>query len=204
VCTAALSLLVACPASYSLTRYVYRGKRLVTILLLITQMLPFVLLLLPLYIAYLKIGLYNTRIGMVIGYTALTIPYSILLLRGYFLTLPADLEDQAQIDGCTRLGALWRVVLPLSRPVVMAVILSDIVLVWNDILFTIFLSKDLSNQTASVALYFFYSMRSQSGGIGQKEVMLAGGVLLTLPVVLLFIFLQKYLVRGMTVGALKA
>jgi len=204
ICTAVISLLVACPAAYSLTRFKYKGKRWITSLLLLTQMLPFVLLLLPLYIAYIKIGLYNTRLGMIIGFTALTIPYSILLLRGYFATLPADLEEQAQIDGCTRLGALWKVVLPLSRPVLMAVILSDIVLVWNDVLFNIFLTRDISNQTASVALYMFYTLRWQSGGVGQKEVMLAGGVLLTLPVVLLFIFLQKYLVKGLTVGALKA
>jgi len=203
-CTAVISLLVACPAAYSLTRFKYKGKRWITTLLLLTQMLPFVLLLLPLYIAYIQTGLYNTRLGMVIGFTALTIPYSILLLRGYFATLPPDLEEQAQIDGCTRLGAMWRVVLPLSRPVLMAVVLSDIVLVWNDVLFNIFLTRDISNQTASVALYLFYTLRSQSGGIGQKEVMLAGGVLLTLPVVFLFIFLQKYLVKGLTVGALKA
>ncbi|NPV87283.1 MAG: carbohydrate ABC transporter permease [Anaerolineae bacterium] len=203
IATALLSLLVACPAAYSLARYLYPGKRAVITALLITQMLPFVLLLLPLYIAYLRLHLYNTRIGLIIGYTALTIPYSILLLRSYFSTLPAELEDAAMIDGCTRMGALWRVVLPLSKPVLMAVILNNIVLVWNDVLFTIFLSKDMPKQTASVALYLFYTLRQQSGGIAQKEIMLAGGVLLTLPVIILFIFLQKYLVKGMTLGALK-
>jgi len=201
--TALLSLLVACPAAYSLSRYLYPGKRAVIIILLITQMLPFVLLLLPLYISYLRLHLYNTRLGLIIGYTALTIPYSILLLRSYFASLPAELEDAAMIDGCTRMGALWRIVLPLSKPVLMAVILNDIVLVWNDVLFTIFLSKDISKQTASVALYLFYTLRQQSGGVAQKEIMLAGGVLLTIPVIFLFIFLQKYLVKGMTHGALK-
>jgi ABC-type glycerol-3-phosphate transport system permease component len=198
-----LTLVVASPAAYSLTRLRYPGKRTVTGLLLLTQMLPFVLLLLPLYITYLRLGLYNTRLGLIVGFTALTIPYSILLLRSYFAGLPLELEEQAMIDGCTRLGALWRVVLPLSTPVLVAVVLSSIVLVWNDVLFTIFLSKDLEIQTASVALYHFFTVRSASGGVAQKEVMLAGGVLLTLPVVFLFTFLQKYIAAGITAGALK-
>lgn len=198
-----LTLLVASPAAYSLTRLNYPGKRAVTGLLLLTQMLPFVLLLLPLYITYLRLGIYNTRLGLIIGFTALTIPYSALLLRSYFAGLPQELEEQAMIDGCTRLGALWRIVLPLSTPVLVAVVLSSIILVWNDVLFTIFLSKDLEIQTASVALYHFFTVRSASGGVAQKEVMLAGGVLLTLPVVFLFTFLQKYITAGITAGALK-
>lgn len=203
IVTAILTLVVACPAAYSLTRLNYPGKRSVTGVFLLTQMLPFVLLLLPLYIIYLKLGLYNTRLGLTIGFTALTVPYSVLLLRSFFAGLPIELEEQAMIDGCTRLGALWRIVLPLSTPVLVAVVLSSIVLVWNDVLFTIFLSKDLEVQTASVALYRFFTVRSASGGVAQKEVMLAGGVILTLPVIFLFTFLQKYIAAGITAGALK-
>lgn len=201
--TALLTLIVACPAAYSLTRLNYPGKRGVTGIFLLTQMLPFVLLLLPLYIIYLKLGLYNTRLGLIIGFTALTVPYSVLLLRSFFAGLPIELEEQAMIDGCTRLGALWRIVIPLSTPVLVAVVLSSIVLVWNDVLFTIFLSKDLEVQTASVALYRFFTVRSASGGVAQKEVMLAGGVILTLPVIVLFTFMQKYIAAGITAGALK-
>ncbi len=202
--TAVLSLAVACPAAYSLARYRYRGKQGVTYGLLITQMLPFVLLLLPLYIAYVRLGLYNTRLGMIIAFTGLTVPYSVLLLRSYFISLPKDLEDQAMIDGCTRVAALWHVVLPLSAPVLIAVVVSNVVLVWNDVLFTIFLTKDLEVQTASVALYRLFTLRGASGGVAQREVLLAGGVLLTLPIVVLFTFLQKYVTRGLTLGALKA
>ncbi len=201
--TAIVSLLVACPAAYSLTRYRYPAKRGFIAGMLITQMLPFVLLLLPLYITFIRLGLYNTRLGLIIAYTALTIPYSVLLLRGYFSTLPVELEEAAMIDGCTRLGALWRVVIPLSSPALVAVVLSNVVLVWNDVLFTIFLTKDLSVQTASVALYHFFTMRAQSGGMGQKEIMLAGGVILTMPILLVFPFLQKYIAQGLTLGALK-
>jgi multiple sugar transport system permease protein len=203
IITALLTLIVACPAAYSLARFRYKGKRIVTGLFLITQMLPFVLLLLPLYIIYIQIGLFNTRSGLIIGFTALTIPYATMLLRSFFLGLPEDLEEQAMIDGCTRLGALWHVVMPLSKPVLVAVVLSSVVLVWNDVLFTIFLSKDLEIQTASVALYRLFTLRSASGGVAQKEVMLAGGVLLTLPVIFLFTFLQKFFTTGMTAGALK-
>jgi len=201
--TSLLTLITACPAAYSLTRLRYPGKRFVTALLLITQMLPFVLLLLPLYIIYLRLNLYNTRLGLIIGFTALTIPYATLLLRSFFASLPEELEDQAMVDGCTRLKALWYVVLPLSKPVLVAVVLSSMVLVWNDVLFTIFLSKDIEIQTASVALYRLFTLRSASGGMAQKEVMLASGVLLTLPVIALFTFLQKYITTGLTAGALK-
>jgi ABC-type glycerol-3-phosphate transport system permease component len=201
--TSLLTLLVACPAAYSLARFRYPGKRMVTGVLLVTQMLPFVLLLLPLYIIFIQLRIYNTRLGLIVGFTALTIPYATLLLRSFFAGLPVDLEDQAMIDGCTRMGALWHVVLPLSTPVLVAVVLSSVVLVWNDVLFTIFLSKDLEVQTASVALYRLFTLRSASGGVSQKEVMLAGGVLLTLPVIFLFTFLQKYISTGITAGALK-
>ncbi len=201
--TGLISLVVACPAAYSLVRYRYPAKRGIVAAMLITQMLPFVLLLLPLYIIFIRLGLYNTRLGLIIAFTALTIPYSVLLLRGYFSTLPLELEEAAMIDGCTRLGAFWRVVLPLSTPALVAVLLSNVVLVWNDVLFVIFLTKDLSVQTASVALYHFFTMRAQSGGMGQKEIMLAGGVLLTMPILLVFPFLQKYIAQGLTLGALK-
>lgn len=201
--TAAVTLIVACPAAYSLARLRYPGKSLVTTILLITQMLPFVLLLLPLYIIYLRLHLYNSRLGLIIGFTALTIPYATLLLRSFFASLPQELEEQAMVDGCTRLGTLWHIVLPLSTPVLVAVVLSSMVLVWNDVLFTIFLSKDIEIQTASVALYRLFTLRSASGGMAQKEVMLAGGVLLTLPVLLFSVFLQKYIAAGITAGALK-
>jgi multiple sugar transport system permease protein len=201
--TALLTLLVACPAAYSIARFRYPGKKIVTGVLLVSQMLPFVLLLLPLYIIYIQLKIYNTRLGLIVGFTALTIPYATLLLRSFFASLPVDLEDQAMIDGCTQMGALWHVVLPLSTPVLVAVVLSSVVLVWNDVLFTIFLSKDLEVQTASVALYRLFTLRSASGGVSQKEVMLAGGVLLTLPVIFLFTFLQKYISTGITAGALK-
>lgn len=199
-----LSLLVASPAAYSMTRLHYRGKSVITGILLILQMLPFVLILLPLYISFIRIRLYDTRIGLMIALTALTVPYSILLLRSYFDSLPADLEEQAMIDGCTRLETLIRIVLPLSSPGLMAVFLSNVILVWNDILFTVFLTKSSSVQTASVVLYNLFSFSKGAGSSIDQGTLLAMGVLLTLPILILFIFLQKYLVKGLTLGALKA
>lgn len=198
------SLIVASPAAYSMARLRYRGKKIITAILLITQMLPFVLILLPLYISFIRIRIYDTRWGLMIALAALTVPYSILLLRSYFETLPAELEEQAMMDGCTRLETLWRVVLPLSSPGLMSVFLSNVILVWNDILFTVFLTKSAGIQTASVVLYNLFSFSKGSGGSIDQGALLAMGVLLTLPILALFIFLQKYLVKGLTLGALKA
>jgi multiple sugar transport system permease protein len=197
---ALIGLLVGVPAAYSLTRYAYRGKRLVVGGLLVSQMLPIVLLLIPLYLVFSQIGLYNTPLGLVVAFTALTLPFTMLLLRSYFATLPPDLEEQAMVDGCTRLGALVRIVIPLAFPVIAATALMSVVLVWNDVLITVFLTSNTEIQTASVALYNLFNLRA---GAADRVVLLAGSVLLTLPVVGLFAVLQRYMVKGITLGGVK-
>ncbi|HET8784154.1 MAG TPA: carbohydrate ABC transporter permease [Candidatus Limnocylindrales bacterium] len=197
---AGIGLLLGVPAAYSLARYRYRGKRIVVGSLLVSQMLPIVLLLIPLYLVFSQIGLYNTPLGLVIAFTALTLPFSMLLLRSYFATLPRDLEEQAMVDGCTRVGALVRIVVPLSLPVIAATALMSVVLVWNDVLITVFMTNDTRIQTASVALYNLFNLRA---GAADRVVLLAGSVLLTLPVVALFAFLQRYMVKGITLGGVK-
>lgn len=200
IAAALISLIVGVPAAYSLTRYSYRGKRVVVGGLLITQMLPIVLLLIPLYLVFSRIGLYNTPYGLVLAFSALTLPFTLLLLRSYFATLPPDLEEQAMVDGCTRLGALVRVVVPLSLPVIAATALMSVVLVWNDVLITVFLTSNTEIQTASVALYNLFNLRA---GAADRVVLLAGSVLLTLPIIVLFAFLQRYMVKGITLGGVK-
>jgi multiple sugar transport system permease protein len=194
------ALVLAVPAAYSLVRYRYPAKWFAVAGLIASQLLPFVLVLLPLYIAFVRFGIYNTRLGLLVAYTALTLPFSILILRSYFSTLPADLEEQAMVDGCTRLGALVRVVLPLAGPPIVATALLSTALVWNDVLVTVFLSSDAKIQTASVALYNLFNTRS---GIGDPTVLFAAGVLITLPVVLLFTLLQRWMVQSVALAGLK-
>lgn len=197
---ALISLAVGVPAAYSLTRYAYRGKGAVVGGLLVSQMLPVVLLLIPMYLLFSQIGLYNTPLGLIVAFTALTLPFTMLLLRSYFATLPPDLEEQAMVDGCTRLGAMVRIVVPLSLPVIAATALMSVVLVWNDVLITVFLTSDTKIQTASVALYNLFNLRA---GAADRVVLLAGSVLLTLPVLVLFVFLQRFMVKGITLGGVK-
>ena len=199
--TALISTVVASLAAYSLVRYRYPGRRVIGAILLASQMLPFVLLLLPLFILYNKIGLYNTRLGLIIGFTTFSVPFSILLLRSYFDTLPPDLEEQAMVDGCTKLGALWRVTFPLAAPGIVAAALNTFVLVWNDVLFTLILSRDTRVQTLSVSLYNMSHTYRRSRNLNG---ILAMGVIITIPVSILFVILQKHLVQGMTAGAMKA
>jgi multiple sugar transport system permease protein len=194
------ALLFAVPAAYSLVRYRYAGKWLAVAGLVASQLLPFVLILLPLYVIFVRLGLYNTRVGLIVAYTGLTLPFSILVLRSYFATHPPDLEEQAMVDGCTRIGALWRIVLPLAGPAIVATGLLSTALVWNDVLVTVFLSSNAEVQTASVALYNLFNTRS---GIGDPTVLFAGGVLITLPIVGLFALLQRWMVQSIALAGLK-
>jgi ABC-type glycerol-3-phosphate transport system permease component len=198
---AVVSTFVSCLAAQSLVRYKYPGRRFVTIFLLVSQMLPGVLLLLPLFILYTKVGLYNSRLGLTIAFTAITVPYSILLLRSYFDSLPVELEESAMIDGCSKMGAFWRITFPLSAPALAAVLLTSFIAVWNDVILTLMLSKDVRVQNISVALY---KMTHTYRRVEQLGVILAMGIVITVPITLLFMLLQKWVVQGMTAGALKA
>jgi ABC-type glycerol-3-phosphate transport system permease component len=198
---AIVSTFVSTLAAQSLVRFRYPGRRFITIFLLVSQMLPGVLLLLPMFVLYSKVGLYNTRLGLTIAFTALTVPYSILMLRSYFDGLPIELEESAMMDGCSKMGAFWRITFPLSAPALAAVLLSSFIAVWNDVILTLMLSKDVRVQNISVALY---KMTHTYRRVEQLGIILAMGVVITVPITLLFMLLQKWVVRGMTAGALKA
>lgn len=197
---ALISLVVGTPAAYSLVRYRYRGKAFVIGAILVSQLLPLVLILLPLYVLFIRIGLYNSQLGLIVAYTALTLPFNIVVLRSYLATLPLELEEQAMVDGCTRLGALVRIVLPLAGPGLAATGLLSVALVWNDVLVTIFLTSDSKLQTASVTLYNLFNSRP---GFVDRTYLFAAGVLITLPVVGLFAVLQRWMVRSIALAGLK-
>lgn len=198
--TAFICVTIATSAGYSLARYRYPGRKTISGVLLASMMLPRVLLLLPMFLLWNKIGLYDTIPGLVLGFTALGLPYATLLLRSYFRGIPVELEEQAMIDGCTRLGAFWRITIPLSAPGLIAIMFTIFIQVWNDIIFTIFLSKSMQVQTVSVYLNrAFHTYRT----VHNMGVVLAEGVVITIPLIILFIFLQTYLVKGLTAGAIK-
>ncbi len=200
VATAVVSVALGAVAAFGMARFRYPGKRTVLAALLGTQMLPTMLLIIPIFLIYVRHGLYNTFTGLVLASTAWTLPYAVVLLRGFFSTLSVSLEEQARVDGCTRAGAFLRITLPLSAAGLVAVSVYVFIWSWGDVLFPLLLAKDLDRQTAALSLY---NMMQSTRGATNTTGLIAAGVLFSLPAVLLFTLLQRKLVEGMTAGALR-
>jgi multiple sugar transport system permease protein len=198
--TAAVSVALASVAAYSLARFRYRGKNAVVAAMLGTQMLPTMLLIIPIFLIYAKVDLYDTFAGLILASTAWTLPYAVLLLRSFFLDVPVSLEEQALVDGCSRLGAFLRVTLPLSLAGLVAVLVFVFIWTWGDMLFPLILAKNIDRQTAALSLF---TMMQSTRGATNYSGLLAAGVLFTLPAVVLFVLLQRPLLEGLRTGALK-
>lgn len=198
--TAAFSTPIAALGAYALARFAIPAKRGVMGALVATQMIPGVLIVIPLFVIFTRLGLRDTYWGLALGYATFTLPYAIIQLRAFFANFPVELEEAALIDGCSWLGAFVRVTLPLSVPGVVAVALFSIILAWNDLLFALILTGEIKAMTVAVQLYNMSTSQFAStnwGGI------LAEATIITLPVVIIFVFLQGYLVQGLTAGAVK-
>jgi multiple sugar transport system permease protein len=198
--TALLSITLCSLAAYSLSKYRYRGKTVFTVMILMINLLPGVLLVIPLFIMLRSLGLYNSFAGLVLSATTFSAPAAMLLLRGFFNSLPEELVDSAMIDGCTKLGALWRVILPLTLPGLVTVMMICFVQVWNDVLFALVLTRDVTTQTVSVALN---TQAQKQFAVVDWSVILAQGLLVTLPILILFAFFQRYLIQGLASGSIK-
>jgi multiple sugar transport system permease protein len=197
--TVLLTLLVAIPGAYAITRLRFLGRRQIHFLFLAVYMFPAILLAVPLFVLFTKLGLRDSLTGLMIVYIAQTIPVSIYMLRNYLTTIPVAVEEAATIDGCSRWQIMWRVTLPLAGPVIMANALYVFMIAWNEFLFALlFLVEDRSAWTVSLGL------AQLSGGIEvPKTVLMAGSVILTIPIVILFYTAERMLTEGLTSGAEK-
>lgn len=193
-----LSVLLAVPAAYGLARFKMRNKRLLIILFLITQMLPVSLTLTPLFLMYKNIGLLDTAIAPIISDSTISIPFIVLILRTYFLGLPKELEDSAKIDGCNTLTAFIRIMLPISYPGIIMTAAFSFLFAWGDLAYSLTFITTPAKRTMTAGIYYFMGKY----GMEWNKIM-AFGVILVLPVVLIFIFLQKYIIGGLTSGAVK-
>jgi len=197
--TAVWTTMICTLLAYSLSRFQYRGRATVVRVLLLAQMLPSVLLVIPLFVVFAQLHLINTYAGLTLAFATFAIPFAALMLRAYFSALPPELEEAALTDGCTRLRALVSITLPLSLPGIVAVALFGFVLAWNDFLYALVLTRDTSAMTVAVQLYLYAS--SQFGT--DWSLIIAGACLMTIPVVALFVVLQSFLIEGLTVGGVK-
>jgi len=198
--TALVAMTVCAAAAYSLARFRYKGKKGIMTVLVFSQMLPRILIVIPIFVIFSRLGLVDTHLGLVLGYTTFAAPFAILMLRGYFANFPQELEDAALIDGCNRFQAFVKIVLPLTAPGVITTGLFAFVLAWSDLLFAMVLTRSASTVTAAV--YLNNIANSQFAGTNYGGI-LAAGVILTLPVVIIFVILQNQLVKGLTAGAVK-
>lgn len=203
VATVLISLCMSVPASYALSRFRFKGKRVFSVSILATQLFPGITMLLPIYLMYVNftkltgIPMTKTLHGLVIAFATFGIPYSIWMLKSYFDSIPDELEQAAMIDGCSRTKAMLKVVLPLVIPGMVATGLYVFLLAWNNILFAGVLT-DQNTRTFATGLQEFASESSTEYGL-----LMAACSVTTIPIVALFFSFQKYFVGGMTGGAVK-
>ena len=195
----AMSLFLGTLAAYALARFDFIGHRSVMMFLITTQMFPLVLLCIPYFRIFVALGLYDTLTALVIVYLTFTLPFCILMLRSYFLNIPRDIEEAATVDGCSRVGAIFRMLVPMSWPAFIGAGLYTFLLSWNEFLFAVVLIESWSNRVLTMAIY---SLLAEF--VTDWDTMMAFSVLASLPLVVAFILLQKYMVQGMTAGALTA
>jgi arabinogalactan oligomer/maltooligosaccharide transport system permease protein len=199
VMTTVLGVFLACTAAYAFSRFRFPGRDSGMLAFLVSQMFPGTLMLIPLFIIIVKwLGLGNTFWGLVIVYATTAIPFCVWMLKGYFDTIPIDIEESARIDGASPQTIFFRIILPLAKPAIAITALFSFMTAWNEfILASVFLESE-AKYTAPVGLRFFVGGFSSQWGF-----FAAGSVIVSLPVVILFLYLQKYLVSGLTAGSVK-
>ena len=199
VVTTAFTVILAIFAGYGLSRFNFKGKPAFLILFLATQMFPFSLLLLTLYLFFSKIGLLNSYFALIFSLTAISLAFSIWMLKNYFDTIPKELEEAAYIDGSSRVGSLFRIILPLVGPGVIAVGIFVFITSWNNYIFPLILSTSPQVRTlpSGITLSYMNFMKVTWNGI------MAASFVSALPSVIIFILLQKWFIKGLAAGSVK-
>ncbi|MFD0367071.1 carbohydrate ABC transporter permease [Streptomyces sp. NPDC127114] len=197
------SVTVAVFAAYAVSRYDFRGRRVFTVTVLSTQMFPGILFLLPLFLLYVNIGnatgiaLFGSRGGLVLTYLTFSLPFSVWMLVGYLDSIPRELDEAAKVDGCGPVGALFRVIVPAALPGIVAVAVYAFMTAWGEVLFASVMTND-TTRTLAVGLQGYATQND----VYWNQVM-AASLVVSVPVVAGFLLLQRYLVAGLTAGAVK-
>lgn len=186
-------------AGYAMARAQFRGKNWVIALFLLAQVLPQVVLLLPFFTMFKAIGLINTRWALVVAYTVMTLPFSVLTMQGFFASIPVELDEAAMVDGCGRTGALFRVVLPAALPGLVATSIYGFINAWNELILAVILISSPNLQTLPVGLSSMIDENRTEYGM-----LMAIAVLSLIPSLAFFAWIQRYLTTGLSAGAVKA
>jgi multiple sugar transport system permease protein len=203
VISALISVLIATLAAYGVSRFQFAGRRLFSFTVLSTQMFPGILFLLPLYLIFINlqrilgIALVGSLLGLIVTYLTFALPFSIWMLIGFFDTIPRELEEAALVDGTSRWGALWWVILPVARPGIIAVGIFAFMTAWGEILFASVLTTG-STQTLAIGLQEYATQN-----VTDWNQIMAASVVISIPVVVGFLAVQRFLIRGLTAGSVK-
>jgi multiple sugar transport system permease protein len=193
-----LATAVGTIGAYALARLRFLGRAFMASAVLITYLVPPSILFIPLYAQIRNLGLADSLAGLIAAYPSFTVPFVTWLLMGYFESIPEELEESAMIDGATRFGAFWRVVLPLAAPGLLAAALYAFTQAWNEFLYALVFITNVKLRTLPVGLSSFIT-----GDVYGWGYLMAGAVLTTLPVIAAYIYLQRYMVEGLTAGGVK-
>ncbi|MBX3062220.1 MAG: carbohydrate ABC transporter permease [Anaerolineae bacterium] len=199
VVTTVLLLIISAMAGYAFGRINFPGRRTLLFVLLSLRMLPGIVLVVPLFMLATQLRMFDTRPLLIIVYTAFNLPFSVWLLSVFFQEVPQDLDDAARVDGCTKLSLLYHIYIPLSLPALATIGILGFMAAWNEFLFAVTLTSSIAAKTTPVAL-----ASMQSAFETRWAVMTAGAVLESIPALLLVIFAQRYIIQGLTFGAVKS
>jgi len=196
--TTLLGIFLACTAAYAFSRFRFPGRRAGLLSFLVIQMFPGTMMMIPLYLLVDKLGLLDQLLGLVLVYSTTSVPFCVWMLKGYFDTIPKELEESAIIDGASRSRIFWSIILPLARPAIAVTALFSFMTAWNEfILAATFMNAETAT-TLPVMLNGFVSETNVEWGH-----FAAGAILVSVPVVALFFALQRHLVGGLTAGGVK-
>ena len=196
--TVVITLIFAIPAAYAVARLNFFGKNFLSTSILIIYLFPAIVLVIPLYTIFSQLGLRNSIEGLLIVYTATTLPVAIYMLQGYFKSIPKELEEAGIIDGQNWLGIIFKIILPLSLPAISSVALYVFMIAWNEFLFSLMFLDRPNTFTLSRAIQFL-----NVGAETPRQYLMAGSVVVTLPILIIFVYFEKYLVSGLTAGSVK-
>ena len=193
-----LVVFIASLGAYALSRFHLRGRNTFMMLALMPQFFPYVLILIPFYVLMSNIGLVDSHLGLILTHTSITLPFALWMLTGYFAAIPRDLDQAALIDGCSRLGVLFRIIYPIAIPGMVVAGFFAFVVSWGDYLFVSILSQSPETQTLPIGLQTFMSSLQVRWGL-----ITAGTVIAIVPTIVFFAIVQRRLVAGLTAGAVK-
>lgn len=193
-----IAVVLAVPASYGIAKYRFRGRKVMLLGFLVTQMLPVSVLLTPMFIMFKEMHFYNTWAAPIFADATIGIPFSILVLKNYFASIPTELEEAAYIDGCNRFKAFMKVLVPVAKPGVIVCAIFSFLYAWGDLAYGMTFILDQTKRPITAGIFNFI------GQYGTKWSYLTAFAIVTiLPVAIIFIFMQKYIISGMTAGAVK-